>query len=103
MQVGRLSFNMQLSYFNRTVVELRELLGAAKSATLLAQTLIAGFLGTNDYVHNYLEANSALSAEYNPYEFQTFLASQLKAKIKVCKRSSSTKLCSSTCLSGLWP
>lgn len=87
MQNGRLSFNMQLSYFNTTLVELGVLLGAAKSVTLVAESLIVVSIGTNDYIYNYMEPNSPLSAEYDPNEFHTFLVSQLKASIKVCKRS----------------
>ncbi|KAG0504668.1 hypothetical protein M758_N028300 [Ceratodon purpureus] len=79
---GRLSFNMQISYFNTTLVQLGELLGAAKSATLLTESLIVVSMGTNDYIHNYMEPNSPLRADYDPEEFHTFLASQLKARIK---------------------
>lgn len=82
MQNGSLSFNMQVSYFSRTVEELGALLGAAKSATLLAESLMVVSLGTNDYIYNYLE-NTSLSVEYDPDEFHTFLASQLKAHIKI--------------------
>lgn len=74
---------MQVGYFNRTVVQLQELLGESKAKTRLAESLFFVSLGTNDFLYNYLLPNSEMAAKYTLPQYYTFLAAQFEQLLKV--------------------
>ncbi|KAH7420692.1 hypothetical protein KP509_13G017400 [Ceratopteris richardii] len=52
--VQRISMDVQISYFERTLEELRELVGPSKTSEMVASAIFSVTMGSNDILNNYL-------------------------------------------------
>ncbi|KAH7420693.1 hypothetical protein KP509_13G017500 [Ceratopteris richardii] len=52
--VQRISMDVQISYFERTLEELRELLGPTKTSEMVTSAIFSVTMGSNDFLDNYL-------------------------------------------------
>lgn len=87
-QVGRVDMDTQLSWYNNTIQELTQQLGAAAAQQLLGTALYSVTIGANDYVNNYLVAGSPAAARYTPAQFQQLLLLQFSSQLTVMLPSS---------------
>lgn len=75
--VGRIPFNQQISNFETTLNEFRNLgVGQADLSESLSRSIFFVGMGSNDYLNNYLMPNYATKNQYNGQQFADLLAHQ---------------------------
>ncbi|KAG0586587.1 hypothetical protein KC19_2G101900 [Ceratodon purpureus] len=79
--IQRLSFNTQLTYFQKNVVEINNLIGQPRASEILSDALYIVVFGSNDYINNYLLSNSATSRQYTTSQFQDLLISTFRKQL----------------------
>lgn len=76
--------NKQISNFQLTTVpQLEALLGKNATATLLASSLAAIVIGSNDYINNYLLPDSDTPNQYTPAQFNILLQGSFTRQLMV--------------------
>nr|XP_024394142.1 GDSL esterase/lipase At5g37690-like [Physcomitrium patens]PNR40948.1 hypothetical protein PHYPA_018351 [Physcomitrium patens] len=79
--IQRLSFNKQLSYFQKTKEDITNMIGPQRTEKLLNDAIFVVVFGSNDYINNYLLTNSATSQQYTPSKYQDLLISTFHGQL----------------------
>ncbi|KAJ3699340.1 hypothetical protein LUZ61_003045 [Rhynchospora tenuis] len=80
--VQYLSFNTQISYFEKTKEAIKFRIGEAEAEKLCNDALYLIGLGSNDYINNYLQPFMADGQEYTHDEFVMLLNSTLDTQLR---------------------
>ncbi|KAJ7295778.1 hypothetical protein O6H91_Y164500 [Diphasiastrum complanatum] len=79
--ISRISFNQQLQLFSNTKTSLVQILGSDGAEQLLSKAIFYIVHGSNDYINNYLVANSATAARFSPSQYQNLLMSTFSQQL----------------------
>ncbi|KAG0586588.1 hypothetical protein KC19_2G102000 [Ceratodon purpureus] len=80
--IGRIGLNKQLEYLTKTRQDFVGLVGEGKTAEIFAKAFWYVTIGSNDYINNYLLANSATSKQFTPKQYEGVLISTFNQQLR---------------------
>ncbi|OAE22491.1 hypothetical protein AXG93_4697s1280 [Marchantia polymorpha subsp. ruderalis] len=80
--LGRIPMSQQLGYFANLKEDLIARRGEEATTKFLARALYFVVLGSNDYLNNYLQPNSAARKVYSPKAYQDLLVTTFSQQLK---------------------
>lgn len=83
LQGQRVSFAMQVEQFVDTFQQMILRIGEEASERLVSKSVFYISIGVNDYIHFYIRNVSNVQNLYTPWNFNQFLASNLRRELKV--------------------
>ncbi|KMT11897.1 hypothetical protein BVRB_5g098640 [Beta vulgaris subsp. vulgaris] len=78
----RVSFAQQIQQVTDTFQQFMMTMGEDAANSLISDSIFYISIGTNDYIHYYLQNVSGVQSMYTPWNFNHFLATSLKQEIK---------------------
>lgn len=83
MQGQHISLTQQILQLIDTFQQLEMDLGVAAAADFISRSVFYISIGSNDFIHYYMQNTSAVLSLFLPWEFNQMLANTLKQEIKV--------------------
>jgi phospholipase/lecithinase/hemolysin len=79
--VERIGLNLQIEFFKNTLAQLQSQLGITEANTLLATGVCTIVIGSNDFINNYLLADTVTKYQYTPHNYNILLLTSLSGQL----------------------